>query len=107
MIRLTVLYNLPEGAEEEAFLEWRLSEHQQSNESMPGVLRTDFARIVENWPVGTLPPYRFQTTVDWADRESFEAGFRNEKAQRKLAKDLERVGEYTFFVSELLIESDR
>jgi hypothetical protein len=37
MIRLTVLYNLPDGADEEQFLSWRLTDHQQTNESMPGI----------------------------------------------------------------------
>ncbi|MCA9903573.1 MAG: hypothetical protein KC547_06930, partial [Anaerolineae bacterium] len=30
MIRLTVMYNLPPGSDEEAFLNWRLGEHQAS-----------------------------------------------------------------------------
>lgn len=106
MIRLTVLYDLPAGASEDEFLEWRISEHQESNESMPGVVRTDFARIVESWPDGSLPAYRFQTTADWIDRESFEAGFRNNKAQTRLRENLKRLGAHTFFVSEILVASD-
>lgn len=106
MIRLTVLYNLPEGTEEDDFLEWRLSEHQQSNESMPGVIRTDFARITECWPDGSLPDFRFQTTADWADRDSFEAGFRNDEAQSQLRENLKKLGDYTFMVSEILIDSE-
>ncbi len=105
MIRLTVLYNLPEGESEEQFLKWRLSEHQAANASIAGVLRTDFARICENWPDGSLPAYRFQTTVDWADRASFEAGFYNEQAQAALQENLKKLGQYTFFVSELLVSS--
>lgn len=106
MIRLTVLYNLPEGASEEDFLDWRLSEHQESNESMSGVIRTDFAQITENWPEDSLPAFRFQTTADWSDRESFEAGFRNAEAQARLQENLKKLGEFTFFVSEILIASD-
>ncbi len=105
MIRLTVLYNLLEDTVEEEFLAWRLSEHQKNNESMPGVVRTDFARITECWPEGSLPSYRFQTTVDWPDRQSFETGFRNEEVQAKLRENLKKLGEYSFTVSEILIES--
>lgn len=105
MIRLTVLYDLPEDASEDEFLEWRLSEHQESNESMPGVVRTDFARITECWPEGSMPAYRFHTTADWADRDSFEAGFNNDEAQARLKENLKKLGVYTFFVSEILVTS--
>lgn len=107
MIRLTVLYDLPEDASEDEFLKWRLSEHQESNESMPGVIRTDFARITECWPEGSVPTFRFQTIADWPDRESFEAGFRNEEAQARLKQNLKKLGTYTFFISEILITSER
>lgn len=107
MIRLTVMYNLPEGESEETFLEWRLSEHQENNESMSGVIHTDFARITESWPQGATPAYRFQTTAEWPDRESFDAGFNNADVQRSLKKNLERLGDYSFFVSDVLIESKR
>ncbi len=105
MIRLTVLYNLPEGQPEDTFLEWRLSEHQRNNEAMPGVMRTDFARITEHWPVGAMPTYRFQTTVEWADRASFDDGFYNDAVQAKLSLDLEKLGDYAFVISEVLVES--
>ena len=107
MIRLTVLYNLPDGQMEESFLEWRLTEHQTNNESMPGVIRTDFARITDQWPAGVMPKYRFQTLVEWADRESFTAGFYREDVQKSLKENLKKLGEYTFIVTELLIESER
>jgi hypothetical protein len=35
MFRLTVMYNLPPGADEAEFLRWRLGEHQQNNASRP------------------------------------------------------------------------
>lgn len=107
MIRLTVLYNLPQGTDEAEFLDWRLSDHQRSNESMPGVVRTDFARITECWPAAALPGYRFQTTVEWPSRESFDSGFRDEAFQAKLQQDLKRLADYAFIVSEVLIESGR
>lgn len=107
MIRLTVLYNLSEHEEEDAFLEWRLSEHQDANESMSGVVRTDFARITECWPEGSVPSYRFQTTAEWPDRESFEHGFYDEAVQAELRENLRKLGDYAFVVSEILVESKK
>ena len=106
MIRLTVLYNLPENTSEDEFLEWRLTTHQASNEAMPGVIRTDFARITDSWPDGSLPPYRYQTTADFPDRESFEVGFQSEESQARLNENLRKLGDYAFFVSEVLIASE-
>ncbi len=105
MIRLSVLYNLPDDTDEEEFLSWRLNDHQQNNESMPGVVRTGFARITDSWPKGSMPSYRFQTVVEWPDRATFEAGFYQEAVQTKLADDLKRLGDYSFVVSEVLIDS--
>jgi len=105
MIRLTVLYNLPDGADQEKFLSWRLTDHQQTNESMAGVVRTDFARITDCWPEGSMPGYRFQTTIEWPDRESFEASFYDEAVQAKLKENLKRIGDHSFFVSDVLIVS--
>ena len=31
------MYNLPEGADENAFLDWRLNQHQGTNAALPGV----------------------------------------------------------------------
>lgn len=105
MIRLTVLYNLPGGTDEGEFLSWRLTDHQQTNKSMPGVVRTDFARITDCWPIGSMPSYRFQTTIEWPDRETFEASFYDETVQAKLKENLRRIGDYSFFVSDVLIVS--
>ncbi len=105
MIRLTLLYNLPQGQSEESFLQWRLSEHQKNNESMLGVQRTDFARITDIWPEPGIPKYRFQTVVEWPDRESFDEGFNNDTVQTKLSEDLKKLGDYVFVVSEVLVES--
>ena len=102
MIRLTVLYNLPEDADEEKFIAWRLTEHQASNESIEGVEKTDFARITESWPDGALPDYRFHTTLEWPDRASFERGFHDPTVQADLKENLKKLGDYSFFVSEVL-----
>lgn len=101
MIRLTVLYNLPPDADEEEFLAWRLGEHQENNMAMPGVIATAFHRI-ERTAAGEEPPYRFMTTVDWPDRESFERGFYNEKVQAKLQEDVKRIRDTVFLISEEL-----
>lgn len=102
MIRLTVLYNLTEGYDEEAFVEWRLAKQSKYVDSMSGVLRNEFSRIEDVSPDGALPKYRFQTIVDWPNRESFEAAFYSDKAQNKLRKDQEKIGDQVFIVSELL-----
>ena len=104
MIRLTVLYNLAEGMDEEEFIEWRQSIHKEYVESMPGVLRTDFSRISRSWPEGIAPKFRFQTVVDWPDRESFEKAFFSDSAQENLREDDDKIGEELFIVSEILSE---
>jgi hypothetical protein len=106
MIRLTVLYNLPDGDSEESFLEWRLTEHQENNKAMPGVVRTDFACITDIWPPGAMPDYRFQTIVEWPDRKSFEEGFYSKGVQDSLGENLKRLGKYAFHVSEILTNSE-
>jgi hypothetical protein len=103
MIRLTVLYNLPPDADEATFLAWRLGEHQASNLSMPGVVQGDFARIAAGWPEDATPPYRFMTTVDWPDWESFHAGFYASQAQAKLKEDVKKIRDALFLVSEILV----
>lgn len=109
MIRLTVLYNLPPGTDEAEFLHWRLGEHQKSNESGYGVLRTDFGLIGERWtPDGLVPdsPYRFMTVVDYPDRESFEKGFLSEASIAKLQEDKQKITNTLFLISEILATSE-
>ena len=105
MIRLTVLYNLPDGTDEEEFLRWRLGEHQDSNSSMAGVLRTDFARIEKSWPDDVKSPYRFKTEVEFPDRETFEKSFYDPDVQAKLKEDVKRISDMTFLISEVLTET--
>ena len=104
MIRLIVLYNLLPNADEEEFLGWRLSEHQDSNLAIEGVVRTDFSRIDEAWPQGTKSPYRFMTTVDWPDKESFRKGFFHSQVQDDLQENLKKLNEPVFLISEDLID---
>ena len=106
MIRLTVLYNLPEGTDEAEFLRWRLGEHQQSNASMEGVIRTNFARVDERWTPDNwqaAPPHRFMTISEWEDRASFEKSFYDPKTQAKLLEDIKKIADPVFLISEILI----
>lgn len=102
MIRLTVLYNLPDGADEEAFITWRLSAHADYIRAMPGVVHADFGRVVDQWSRGESSGYRFQSSVEWPDRATFERAFYDEKAQADLKKNLEKLGDYKFLVTEIL-----
>ncbi|MEM7800982.1 MAG: hypothetical protein AAF633_17445, partial [Chloroflexota bacterium] len=84
------------------FLQWRLTEHQQSNSSMQGVIKTDFARIHQAALSNEPPPYRFMTTVDWPDQASFEAGFYDPDVQSGLEKNLEMLSNPLFLISEIM-----
>src|SRR5262245_47339130 len=110
MIRLIVLYNLPPDSDEDEFLRWRLTDHQNANASMPGVLRTDFARVDEAWaqklgPHTVSPPYRFMTTADWPDRESFEKAFYDPAMQADLQENLKKIANPVFLIAEILANS--
>ena len=104
MIRLTVLYNLLPDVDEDEFLSWRLSEQQDSNLGIEGVVRTDFSRIDDSWPQGTRSPYRFMTTVDWPDQESFKRGFFDAQVQADLQENLKMLSEPVFLISEVLVD---
>lgn len=109
MIRLTVLYNLPADTDEAAFLRWRLTDHQAENESMDGVVYTDFCRVDAEWKVdGLLHPgarYRFMTTADFPDRETFERSFMAPESIAKLRQDMGSIRDAVFLVSEVMITS--
>lgn len=105
MLRLTVLYNLPPGSDEDAFVRWRLTDHQGANAAIPGVVRTDFARINEAWPSDEPPPYRFMTILEWADRASFERGFYDPSVQTDLRDNLSKIADPMFLISEILTET--
>lgn len=104
MIRLTVLYNLAPGQDEEKFLAWRLGEHQHENASQPGVVRTDFGIAREVFPEGAPIPYRFMTTADWPDMASFRAAFYEENAITTLKSQLHLLENPLFLVTEILAE---
>jgi hypothetical protein len=100
MIRLTVMYNLPEGTDEAEFLKWRLGEHQAENESMPGLIRTDFARIYEGYPRELKPKHRFMTIAEFPDKETFEQAFWSPEGMADFEESLKRLSDYVFYISE-------
>jgi hypothetical protein len=106
MIRLIVMYNLPDGADEGAFLDWRLNHHQDSNAALPGVLRTDFAKVVKAWPDETKPRFRFTTILEWLDMGAFEQAFYAADVQSGLLENIKRLGEYEYSICETLTSSD-
>ena len=102
MIRLTVLYNLPPDQDEDEFLKWRVGEHQSANMSIEGVVASEFHKVLDG-AAGAAPAYRFLTTLDWPDRESFEKGFYDPRVQAELKENLEKISDPVFLVSECLI----
>ena len=74
MVKLTVIYNLPPGADHEEFLKWRTTEHQESNMSIPGILKSDFYIIKSSWKRAEVP-YRYMTEAYFPDMETFEKSF--------------------------------
>ncbi len=108
MIRLVLLYNLPDGADEAEFLRWRLGEGQQENEGASGVIRTDFARINEQWTLDqphAPAPYRFMTTIEWADRASFEQSFYG-RSRADWEADFKLMQDPIFLISEVLVSTE-
>lgn len=105
-VKLTVLYNLPEGADHEAFLKWRTTTHQQDNASHPGVLRTDFyvARDTRMGPT----KYRYITEVYFASMEDLEKRFLSDEGQAQLRETLGRItiADPVFLISEEVVTTD-
>lgn len=99
------MYNLPEGADECVFLDWRLNHHQNTNAHLPGVLRTDFARIVRGWPDQAIPRYRFVTVLEWADKQAFERAFYADDVQIGLRENIKRLGDHEYSICEILASS--
>lgn len=102
MVKLTVIYNLPPGADHEEFLEWRTTEHQKDNMSIPGVIKSDFY-IVKSAFKRQDTPYRYITEAYFPDMETFDGFFYSPEYQAELAKSLERIHEPLFLISEEVI----
>jgi len=102
MVKLTVIYNLPPGADHEEFLKWRTTEHQEANMSMPGIIKSDFFIIKSSWQRKEAP-YRYMTEAYFPDMETFEKSFLDPDYQAKLAKSLERIADPLFLISEEVV----
>jgi len=105
VVKLTVMYNLPPGADHEEFLQWRTTTHQQSNMSIPGVIKSDFYVIKHAWKLDEAP-YRYLTEAYWPDMETFESAFFDPDYQAALAKSLERIAGPLFLISEEVVSEE-
>jgi uncharacterized protein (TIGR02118 family) len=102
MVKLTVVYNLPPGADHEEFLKWRTTTHQKENMAIPGVIQTDFYVIKSAWKKDQAP-YHYMTEAYFPDMETFETTFYDPDYQAALAKSLERIADPLFLISEEVI----
>ena len=102
MVKLTVIYNLPSGADHEEFLKWRTTEHQEDNMSIPGIIKSDFYIIESSWQRKEAP-YRYMTEAYFPDMETFEKTFFDPDYQAKLAISLKRIADPLFLISEEVI----
>ena len=105
MVKLTVLYNLPPGADHDEFIRWRTTEHQQENMSIPGVIKSDFYIIKEAWQQDDLP-YRYMTEAYFPDMETFRKAFFDPDYQKDLAVALQRIADPLFLISEEVISEE-
>jgi len=106
MIKLTVMYNLPKGSDHDEFIRWRMTEHQDENMAVPGVLKSDFYVVREAWKKIVLP-YRYMTEVYWPDMETFKRAFFDPEYQKDLAESLGRITDPLFLISEELLSETK
>lgn len=99
MIKLTVLYNLPKGADHESFLKWRTTEHQKENMDMEGLIKSDFYIIKKAWNMENSP-YMYMTEAYFTNAESFEKSFYDPGYQEKLWGWLKDIADPLFLISE-------
>ncbi|MBX3071932.1 MAG: EthD domain-containing protein [Thermomicrobiales bacterium] len=108
MVKVTVLYNLPPGTDEEAFLRWRMGDHNAANVKTPGVLKGDFYRIVgtamvgPNRPASAQAPWRFVTEAYYESIETFEASWNAPEEQDRLVPAFAKIADAIVLVSEEL-----
>ena len=106
MVKLTVMYNLPERADHEEFIKWRTTEHQKENMETPGVIKSDFYVIKESWKLDKLP-YRYMTEMYWPDMESFKKAFFDPDYQKDLAEALKKISDPLFLISEEVLSESK
>jgi hypothetical protein len=105
MIKLTVIYNLPPGANHEEFLKWRTTDHQQENASVPGVIKTDFYIVKEAWDVEGLP-FRYVTEAYYPDMETFKKSFYEPEYQAKMREWKKLLADPVYLISEEVLSSE-
>ena len=112
MVKLTVMYTLPEGSDHEAFLKWRTTEHQKENMGMPGVIKSDFYAVKEihshesDRLMSQPLYYRYITEAYWPDMQQFTSVFFDAGYQEKLMKSLEKIADPIFLVSEEVLSEE-
>jgi hypothetical protein len=108
VIKVTVLYNLPPETDEAEFVHWRTTQHHQANVARPGVIRSEFYRVVGTPAVGPerpaadRAPYRFVTESWWESYEAFAASWNDPAEQARLVPAVARIADALFLVSEEL-----
>ncbi len=105
MVKLTVLYNLPPGANHEEFIRWRTTVHQQDNMAIPGVIKSDFYVIKRTWENDSCP-YQYMTEAYFPDIKTFEKSFFDPDYQQKLSETLKRIADPLFLISEEVISEE-
>jgi hypothetical protein len=106
VIKVTVLYNLPPEADEEEFVRWRTTRHHAANIARPGVIRSDFYRVLgtprvgPERPASDRAPYRFVTESWWRTYDEFAASWNDPAEQARLVPAVARIVDAVFLVSE-------
>jgi hypothetical protein len=106
VIKVTVLYNLPPGTDEEEFLRWRTTTHHKANIARPGVVKSDFYRVIgtplvgPERPASENPPYRFVTEAYYESLESFTSSWNDPDEQARLVPAVAKIADALFLVSE-------
>ena len=125
MVKLTVMYTLPENADHEAFLKWRTTEHQKANMGIPGIIRSDFYAVQEIYIHKTARTddaqeqksedrleekplhYRYITEAYWPDMKSFKSAFFDSGYQERLMDSMKKISEPIFLVSEEVLSEEK
>jgi uncharacterized protein (TIGR02118 family) len=105
MIKVTVLYNLPPGTDEDEFVRWRTTTHHAANIARPGVLRSDFYTIVgtplvgPDRPASDAAPYRFMTETYFESLETFRIAWEDPAEQARLVPAVAKIADALFLLA--------
>ena len=106
MIKVTVLYNLPPGTDEEEFIRWRTTTHHAANVAKPEVIASDFYRVIgvagvgPDRPATSNAPYRFITESYWESYEAFDAAWNDPAEQARLVPAFAKISDALPLISE-------